>query len=238
VTVVVADAHLGPTPQPRTDSFHRFLAAVPDIGDHLLINGDLFEFWFEYRHVIPRSCFGTLAALLRLRQTGIAITVTGGNHDRWGAGFWENEIGARFHRTHARMELAGWKAWVAHGDGRVELESGSRMLHAITRHPFTERLFRMVHPDLGFGLVHHMSRRLNARRDPELIAAAAQSQARFARNFLLRNSDVDLVVMGHTHRAVLQPVAQRRWYLNPGAWCEGMSYALVSTAGPELKTFA
>ncbi|UCG86876.1 MAG: UDP-2,3-diacylglucosamine diphosphatase [Gemmatimonadota bacterium] len=237
VTVAVADAHLGPASGELRESFHRFLATVPDIGDHLLINGDLFDFWFEYRHVIPRSCFATLAALSGLRQSGIAITVTGGNHDRWGAGFWENELGARFHRSHARMQLAGWNAWVAHGDGIVELEPRSRALHAITRHPLTERLFRMVHPDLGFGLVNRMSQRLTVRRNPELIAAAARSQAQFARDLLEQNSDLDLVVMGHTHRAVLDPVAERRWYVNPGAWCEGKRYALISAAGPELKTF-
>lgn len=238
VTVVVADAHLGPAPQARGESFHRFLAAVPDMGDHLLINGDLFEFWFEYRHVIPRFCFGTLTALHRLRQAGVAITVTGGNHDRWGAGFWENELGAQFHRRHVRMQLSGWNAWVAHGDGIVEPAAASRVLHAITGHPLTERLFRLLHPDLGLGLVHRMSRRLNTSRDPELIAAAAQSQAAFARELLRKNCELDLVVMGHTHRPVLLPVAEHRWYVNSGAWCEGMNYALISRAGPELKTFA
>jgi UDP-2,3-diacylglucosamine hydrolase len=237
VTVVVSDAHLGPAPGGARDSFHRFLAAVPDMGDHLLINGDLFDFWFEYRHVIPRSCFPTLAALARLRQADVALTVTGGNHDRWGAGFWENELGARFHRRHARMELAGWKAWVAHGDGIMDPEPGSRVLHAITRHPLTERLFRLLHPDLGYGLVNRLSRRWAERRDPQVVAAAAELQARFARDLLSQHSDVDLVVLGHTHRAVVEPFAEHRWYVNSGAWCDGMSYAVISTEGPELRTF-
>ena len=237
VTVVVSDAHIGQVPKAVVESFHRFLAAVPDLGDHLLINGDLFEFWFEYHHVIPRLCFPTLAALAQLRSAGIAITLTGGNHDRWGVGFWENELGARFYPMHAELELAGWRTWVSHGDGMGEIKSGSRLLHSVTRHPLTERLFRLIHPDLGFALVRRMSNQLARRRSTELIDQHAMAQADFARDLLQKDPDLDLVVMGHTHRATLEPVAQRRWYLNPGAWCDGNGFALISEKGPELKTF-
>ena len=237
VAVVVSDAHLSHAADGARNSFHRFLQTVPDLGAHLLINGDLFDFWFEYHHVIPRCCFPTLALLSEIRRAGVAITVTGGNHDRWGLGFWESEMGATFVRSETTLELAGWHAWVTHGDGIAELESRARWAHAVTRHPLTERLFRLIHPDFGFGLVHKMSAYLEAHRDPELINRAAAAQARFAQAKLSERPELDLVVMGHTHRAELQPAGENRWYLNPGGWVDGGNYAVISRDGPELRRF-
>jgi UDP-2,3-diacylglucosamine hydrolase len=236
-TIVVSDAHLGQQADRTRDSFHRFLRAVPDLGDHLLINGDLFEFWFEYRQVIPRSAFATLSVLAEVREKGVRLTVMGGNHDRWGLGFWSDELGAEFHSGHARMELSGWQTWVAHGDGFSELDSKGKILHRITRHKLTAAAFRLIHPDLAFGLVTRMSSRLAARNSEDLAARAAAAQAEFARNILDREPKVDLVILGHTHRPALESIDDGRWYLNPGAWMEGHRYAVVTTDGPELKTF-
>jgi len=237
-TVVVSDAHLGQVPETVRDRFHRFLQAVPEIGDHLLINGDLFDFWFEYRSVIPRAYFKTLVAISRLRERGVRVTLTGGNHDRWGSTFWNNELGAEFVRGSTRTELAGWKAWVGHGDGLAELTSSSRITHAVCSHPITARLFRLLHPDLGIGLARRFSRFTCARRDrPEAVARAAEAQAGYARRLLAEQPDLDLIVMGHTHKAALESVSPHRWYLNPGAWMDGCKYAVITREGPELAAF-
>ncbi len=84
--MIVSDVHLGHAPPEVADAFRRFLERVPDLGEHLIVNGDLFEFWFEYREVIPKRAFPTLEALGRVRRAGVQLTVTGGNHDRWGGG--------------------------------------------------------------------------------------------------------------------------------------------------------
>jgi UDP-2,3-diacylglucosamine hydrolase len=234
----VSDAHLGQVPESVSDSFHRFLEAVPDIGDHLLINGDLFDFWFEYRSVIPRAYFNTLVAISRLRERGVHVTLTGGNHDRWGSSFWNTELGAEFVRGSIRTELAGWKAWIVHGDGLAELDRSGSITHAVCSHPVTAGLFRLLHPDLGIALARRFSRFTCARRDrPETVARAAEAQARYARKLLAERPDLDLVVMGHTHKAALESVAPRRWYLNPGAWMDGCKYAVIKREGPELAAF-
>ncbi len=236
-TVVVSDAHLGQRGNRTGEAFHSFLRIVPELGDHLLINGDLFEFWFEYRHVIPRSAFATLAILSEVRDKGVRLTVTGGNHDRWGLDFWSNELGAEFHRGHARVELSGWQTWVAHGDGVSELDASARILHRITSNRLTATTFRLIHPDLAFGLVKRMSNRLAARDRGDLPARAAAAQAEFARSILDRDPDLDLVILGHTHYPALESIDARRWYFNPGAWMEGYRYGIVTPEGPELKTW-
>lgn len=234
--VIVSDAHLGPSTPPET--FLRFLAGVPDLGGHLVVNGDLFDFWFEYGTVIPRRAFPVLSALAALTRAGIRLTVTGGNHDRWGGAFWRDELGAAFHPERARLELAGWRCVVLHGDGMNETHRAARVMHAVTRWPATAAAFRWLHPDLGLRLVDALSGRLARRtRDGAVLDRAAAAQAAWARGFLAREPEVDVLVMGHTHRAVLEPIAPSRWYLNPGAWCEGMGYAMLTEDGPVLRTF-
>ena len=109
--VVVADAHLGQVPPTVAAAFHDFLDCVPQLGDHLLINGDLFDFWFEYQAVIPRKHFPTVAKLQALRAKGIPITFVGGNHDRWGGNFLTEDLGITFY--------AGKRSWSWRDDGRL-----------------------------------------------------------------------------------------------------------------------
>lgn len=235
---MVSDAHLGDASADAGRAFHRFLETVPDMGDHLLINGDLFEFWFAYRSVIPKTGFPTLAALAALRKAGVDLTVTGGNHDRWGAGFWSDELDATFHRGAVELDLAGWRAWVAHGDGKVELDVTGRVLHGVTAHPITAKAFHWIHPDVAFWLVRRMSRYLAARRkDEAVVSRAATAQAAFAKTMLEERPELNLAVLGHTHYPALHTVGENRWYLNPGAWIEGYRYAVITADGPELRTF-
>jgi UDP-2,3-diacylglucosamine hydrolase len=235
---VVQDAHLGAAPVSVAEALHQFVDRIPRPGDHLVINGDLFEFWFEYGSVVPREAFPTLAKLAALRDRGVRLTVTGGNHDRWTRGFWERELGAAFAPDRVELRLAGWRALVAHGDGLAETEIRARLLHAVTRHPLTAAAFRWVHPDLGRALVKRLSGvlagRPPSRREREQAAAA---QERWARALLASRPDLDLVILGHTHEPVLRQVADTRWYVNPGSWIEGLWYAEVTSDGPVLRTF-
>jgi UDP-2,3-diacylglucosamine hydrolase len=237
--VIVSDAHLGSTPSDLADSLHRFLDRVPDLGDHLVINGDLFEFWFEYRQVIPRGAFPTLERLSRVRRAGVALTLTGGNHDRWGGEFWRQELDAAFHPHGAELGLAGYATWLSHGDGVSDRLWSARALNAITRYRATVGLFRMLHPDLGMRVVQRLSPYLAGKRmDAAARRRAADLQERHALGILARRGDLELVVLGHTHYPRLVEVGEGRWYLNPGAWCEGRRYAILGAQGPQLAVFA
>jgi UDP-2,3-diacylglucosamine hydrolase len=236
--LVVSDAHIGYAPRESTDRFHGFLEVVPELAGHLVINGDLFEFWFEYRSVIPRAAYPTLEALGTLRSTGTRITMIGGNHDRWGGEFWRDELGAEFFPHSAELDLAGFNALVRHGDGVAESQRSSRVLRAVVGHSITPRLFRWIHPDLGIGLVGKMSPYLAGKeRDPASVDRAARQQREQAEALLGNSPDLSLVVFGHTHRSQLVEVGQRRWFLNPGAWVEDHCYARITPDGPTLERF-
>ena len=116
--VVVQDAHLGACPAAAEEAFFDFLDEVPTLGDALLINGDLYDFFFAWKRVIPRQAFRCAAALEQLRQR-VPIVMTGGNHDRWGGTFW-NDIDIRFAPLEMTFEVGYRKALAIHGDGITE----------------------------------------------------------------------------------------------------------------------
>jgi UDP-2,3-diacylglucosamine hydrolase len=237
--VVVGDAHLGSADPGDEAAFREFLDSVPALGTRLLITGDLFDFWFEYRSVIPRRSFRTVAHLAVLAERGVEVQLFGGNHDRWGGTFWAKDLGISFHPDGADLTLAGRRAHIAHGDGLSEHRLGSKFLHRLTRNPITIGLFRAIHPDLGFWLAARLSDSLaEGNKSPEAVDAAAAAQERYARALLDRRPELGLVVLAHTHRPRLIEHQPGRFYLNAGQWMKERCYAVVTEAGIELRRWA
>ena len=235
----MADAHLGQVPPAVGSAFHAFLDEIPRPGDHLVLMGDLFDFWFEYQSVIPRKHFATAAKLQEVRARGVPITFVGGNHDRWGGSFFTRDIGIAFFGGEAEIDLAGQRAFLAHGDGLTEQHWSGNVMHRFTRHPLTVAVFRVLHPTIGFWIADLFSRHLaDNTKDRAVLDRAAAAQRRWAADFLARRPDVGLVIMAHTHRPVVDRQADGRSYLNPGAFLDGGRYAVITQEGVvELKQF-
>jgi UDP-2,3-diacylglucosamine hydrolase len=237
--IVVADAHLGQVPRAVTDAFHAFLDAVPQPGDQLLINGDLFDFWFEYGTVVPRRHLDTLLKVRTLVERGIAVTFLGGNHDRWGGDFLRHDIGVAYSAGAAELELAGRRAYVVHGDGLTEQHWSGAFTHWLLRQPGTVAAFRLLHPALGLWIADRLSSTLaDNTKDAAMLDRVEAAQAEYALAVLARRVDLSLVVMAHTHRARLETLPDGRAYLNPGAFLDGGRYAVVGPAEITLCTFA
>jgi UDP-2,3-diacylglucosamine hydrolase len=236
--VVVSDAHLGVAPPDVEEALLSFLDAVPTLGDCLLVNGDLFDFWFSYARVIPRRGFHVAAALARLRRR-MPIVMVGGNHDRWGGNFWEQDVGVRFDPHRLTFEVGRRRVAAIHGDGLVEPGLRANLLHRAINHPATAVVYRAIHPEIGLRLVDYLSPRLGDHSgDPKRMAEAASRQLGWATALLGAEPDLGLVVMGHTHHAALSEPAAGRQYLNPGAWFDGFRYAVATERGAELRRFS
>lgn len=235
--VIVSDAHLGAAPPATEEALEAFLEAVPGLGEALLVNGDLFDFWFVYRHAIPRRGARVLALLGALARK-LPVFMTGGNHDRWGDSFWDRDLGIRFSAGELRFEVGPLRVLALHGDGVTEVHWKARLLHRVTRHPVTVGAYRFLHPDFGIWLVNRLSGPLaDHTRDPAVLDRAAELQRAWAGRRLEQDPGLGLLVMGHTHRPALVEVAPGRRYLNPGAWVDGQCYAVATTEGVELKRF-
>jgi len=237
--IVVADAHLGQVPAAVSSAFHAFLDEIPRPGDHLVLMGDLFDFWFEYPSVIPRKHFATVAKLRDVRARGIPITFVGGNHDRWGGTFFTRDLGIAFFGGEAEIDLGGQHAFLAHGDGLTEQHWSAKVMHGFTRHPITVAVFRILHPTIGFWIADLFSRHLaDNTKDYAVLDRAAAAQRGWAADFLRRRPDIGLVIMAHTHRPVVDRQADGRTYVNPGAFLDGGRYAVITKeGGAELKQF-
>jgi UDP-2,3-diacylglucosamine hydrolase len=230
--VIVSDAHLGATPPDIEEAMLAFLETVPSLGDALLVNGDLFDFWFEYRRVIPRTGFRVAAALAALRKR-VPIVMIGGNHDRWGGDFWRRDLDIGFFPFQTRQVLA------VHGDGLTEQHWSATLMHRLTSNRFIVGTFRALHPSVGFWLADRMSHNLgNSTREQAVLDRAALRQREWAEQRLREKPEVGLVVMGHTHRPAITEPEPGRQYLNSGAWLDGFCYAVATERGAELKRFA
>ena len=235
--VIVSDAHLGVAPPGIEEGLLDFFDAVPSLGDCLLINGDLFDFWFTYSRVIPRRGFHVAAALARLRRR-LPIVMVGGNHDRWDRDFWERDLNLSFSPHRATFKIGSRTVTAVHGDGLAEPRWQAKLIHRIIQHPVTAAAYRVLHPDLGLRMVDLLSPVLGDHTvDEAKLTRAAARQREWAERLLAADTGVGLLVMGHTHRAVLEEPAAGRQYLNPGAWFDGFRYAVATETGAALCTF-
>jgi UDP-2,3-diacylglucosamine hydrolase len=235
--VVVSDAHLGVAPPRVEEALLEFLRACPALGDCLLVNGDLFDFWFTYSRVIPRRGFHVAAELALLRRR-MPIVMVGGNHDRWDRHFWERDLGLEFHPLRASFQVGSRTVTAVHGDGLTEAGWQAKLIHRLIQHPATAAIYRLLHPDLGFRLVDLLSPALGDHtHDETSLARAAERQRVWAHQLLSQQPEVGLVIMGHTHRPLIANLDQGRQYLNPGAWFDGFRYAVATESGAELRVF-
>jgi len=235
--LVVADAHLGRGRPELEESFLDFLDKAPELGDSLLVNGDLFDFWFSYGRVIPREGFAVAAALGSLRKR-MPVVVTGGNHDRWGDSFWQEELNIAFAPLETTLTIGRRDFLAIHGDGVTEEHWSADLMHRITRHPATIALWRSLHPDVGFWIVDKVSKGLGYTvRDPSILDRVAVRQLGWATRRLEKEPDLAGIIMGHTHHAALEEPFPGRFYLNPGAWMDGCRYAVVREDGATLETY-
>jgi UDP-2,3-diacylglucosamine hydrolase len=234
---VVSDIHLGGVPERTERAFRRFLREAAPSAAEILINGDLFDFWFEYRTVIHARHYRVLAALAELRESGVTIRFVGGNHDAWGGSFLRDEVGIELLPDRAELLLADLRTLVVHGDGLGRGDLGYRVLKKVLRHPLSAKAFRMLHPDLGSGLARLVSTTESKHGTPELanIERAAALRA-WAGEQLRTRPDLDLVVAGHTHTPLLEEVSPGRYYVNTGDWINHFSFLVLSPGeAPELR---
>jgi UDP-2,3-diacylglucosamine hydrolase len=227
---IFSDAHLGADSAGcearKAANIQALFEKVKDDGDRLVILGDLFDFWFEYKYAIPKEHHQVLFMLTDLKRRGITIDYVSGNHDFWMDDFFTTQIGIQVHRDYYNLEYEGRKIHLIHGDGLAQADRGYRLLKRIFRNRFNIWLYRKLPPDWAIPLakkVSGSSRRYTSRRDQNFAAdyeayAAGKLQEGF-----------DIVVIGHLHLPVIKPL-DNGIYVNTGDFIDHFSYAKL-TAG-------
>ena len=222
---VFSDAHLGAAPDAVEASVVEFLRAAAKSARCVIVNGDLFDFWFEWKSVIPRSSFRVLTALADARAAGVEVIWIAGNHDCWGGDILREDVGVEYHVGPWRGDIANWKVLIEHGDGlRGAEDRRYRALRSLLRNPLAVRAFRWIHPDLGTRLAlgsSHASRVHRARDGGAGLRNVAM-------NLLQQDASLDLVIFGHSHVATLERAPGGGAYANPGSWLDGSAFLEIT----------
>jgi UDP-2,3-diacylglucosamine hydrolase len=222
---IISDAHLGFASADVERAVISFLRHVTERGGSIIINGDLFEFWFEWKTVIPRRGFRTLAALADATEAGIPITMIAGNHDCWGGEVLRRDAGVDYRFGPWVGDLAGWHTRIEHGDGlRPQEDRRYRLLRHVLRNSLAIRSFRWLHPDIATRLAtgsSHASRTYSARDGGRGLRDAAARTGDEDRS-------LELIVFGHSHVATLERLPSGVVYANPGSWLDAPTFLKVT----------
>jgi len=231
----VSDAHLGAETPEREERKERSLLSFfdhvqRDEAYRLYILGDLFDFWFEYRHVIPNRHHRVLFKLRQLVDSGLQVHYVTGNHDLWLGPFLETEMGVKLFRRPVELQSDLKRLYLAHGDGLSRKDTGYRILKGILQNPVNIALYRLLHPDLGIPIARWVSKKSRQHTsqkdygdDSEYVEFAC---ARFDEGF-------DIVLLAHTHRPMVVHAGDK-CFMNLGAWMVSRTFAVLDQGRLEL----
>lgn len=196
----ISDCHLGGGPREaakaRQQRLVSFLEQEAIRARSLYMLGDIFDFWFEYRQAVPRRHFHVISTLRQLGRAGVDLHFIGGNHDWWAGSFLRDEIGCEVHYKPVEMVIQNRRLLLAHGDGMTARERGYRALRAVLRNPVTIGAYRLLHPDLGFGIADLVSKFSRATNDESQFDAERLCND-LAEPFFA--AGVEAVLIGHYH---------------------------------------
>ncbi|RMD89432.1 MAG: UDP-2,3-diacylglucosamine diphosphatase [Calditrichaeota bacterium] len=217
----ISDAHLGSEAKDKElakiELLLNFLDFVRQQADILYIVGDLFDFWFEYRHAIPKTSLKILAKLFQLVEKGVQVRYFAGNHDLWLGNFLQQELGIKIYHEPLDVIHNGLKFYIAHGDGLAKGDRGYRFLKRIFKNRLNIFLYRWLHPDVGVPLAKFFSNRSRTKGENPFD----EDYWNLATSLLGKGYDV--VIFGHTHKPLFKRI-DGRYYINLGDWIENFTY--------------
>ena len=247
-TFFISDAHLGSraTQNPLEQEKHlcRFLDEIKPQAESLYMLGDIFDFWFEYRNVVPKGFTRLLGKLSELTDAGIAVHFFTGNHDIWCKNYLTKECGVIMHYEPEVVEIEGKTFFLAHGDGLGDKSRSFKFLRGIFHNPFCQWLFRWLHPDLGlpFGLnwaknsrIKHMQGGTEA--DPPYMGENHEPLVLFAKQYIKEKPETNYLIFGHRHIELDLMLTRQNRLLILGDWITQFTYAEFSDGELTLKNF-
>lgn len=203
----LSDAHLGslaiPHRRMQERRLVRFLDEIKDKAEAVYLLGDMFDFWYEYKEVVPKGYTRFLGKLSELTDNGVEVHYFTGNHDIWAYGYLEEECGVILHRKPVTVELHGKTFYLAHGDGLGDPDPKFKFIRSIFHSPVCQFLFSWMHPDFGmkFGLNWAKNSRLKRPdgKEPPYYGEDKEYLVLYAKEYLREHPDIDFFLFGHRH---------------------------------------
>ena len=236
-TYFISGIHLGlgsrKEEKAKEDRLLAFLRSILPLTEQLFILGDLFDFWFEYKTVIPKGFHRTLTVLQDFTERDIPVHYLAGNHDYWMGDYFRTELGVQLHLDPFDVVADGKRIHMHHGDGLAGNDLGYRLIKPILRNRINIKLYRWLHPDIGVPLARGSSRTsreyTSDKKFGEDKGMIEYAEGRIA-------GGADMVVMGHRHRPYMKPLGEGV-YVNLGDWISCNSYGALESGTMNLYTW-
>ena len=239
----LSDFHLGApdaaSSLQREKQVVKFLDEIKHDAHEIFLVGDMFDFWYEYRRVIPKGYTRLLGKLAELSDAGIPMHFFVGNHDMWMKDYFLKELNIPVYFEPKEFERSGKKFLIGHGDGLGPGDKGYKFLKKIFRNPLCKWLFGILPPYLGMGLANYLSRRSRAQTgvSEEVFLGEDKEWLLIYSKEVLKEKNFDFFVFGHRHLAIDFRLSDNSRYINLGDWIHYYTYAVFDGNKLELKSF-
>ncbi|MFL2625690.1 MAG: UDP-2,3-diacylglucosamine diphosphatase, partial [Flavobacteriaceae bacterium] len=222
--------------KPREEKFVAWLDDIKKDAEVLFILGDLFDFWFEYKHVIPKGFTRVLGKLAELSDQGIKIHFFVGNHDMWMRGYFEEELNIKVYQKPEQFKLNNKTFFIGHGDGLGPNDKGYKRLKKVFTNSFFNWLYRWLHPDFGVRFAQYLSLKnklISGDEDLKFMGNDNEWLTQYAHR-KLKDKHFDYFVFGHRHLPLEVPLNSKSTYFNLGDWITHFTYGVFD--GKILKS--
>lgn len=215
-------------------------------ADEIFLMGDIFDFWFEYKYVVPKGYVRLLGKIAEITDKGIPVHIFRGNHDIWAFDYLSKELNVTLHRKPIIREFYGRKFFLAHGDGLGPGDTGYKLLKKVFEFKPNQFLFRWLHPDIGsrMGLYFSKQSRLaniakyeKEQNEESSIELEDEMLMHYAKRKAVDNPDIDYFIFGHRHLPIHEKVRDSAEILILGDWLSYFAYGVFEDSKMSLKYF-
>ena len=223
----------------REKHFVSWLEEVRKDAAAIYLLGDLFDFWIEYKTVVPKGFVRLLGKLAELSDSGIPITFFTGNHDLWMRDYFQKELNITVHRQPITLTIGTTRFLIGHGDGLGPGDKGYKLMKKLFTNPFSQWLFRWLHPDLGVRLGQYLSKKnklISGEEDVKFLGEDKEWLVTYSQK-KLKEEHFDYFVFGHRHLPLEIELNQNSKYINLGDWITHNTYAVFDGTTLNLKTW-
>ncbi len=223
----ISDAHLGISLKKydqREQCLFSFFNEIKEKASHLIIVGDLFDFWIEYTHAIRPVYFPVLHELKKLIDAGVEVHYLAGNHDFALGPFLHDALGVVLHSREMTTTLQGKRLYIHHGDGVIPSQRGYRFWRTLLRSPLNQRVYKWLHPNWGIPLANFFSKSSRFFRFSKMTDQRRREYRAEAKKIL--DTGYDMVLFAHTHNAELCYL-EGKVFCNTGEWLRRYTYATL-----------
>ena len=218
----------------------KWLDEIKADAEEIYLMGDMFDFWYEYRHTAPKGFIRFLGKLAEIADSGIPITLFTGNHDMWMFEYLPKEIGVTIYREPIERTFNGKKFFLGHGDGLGPGDHGYKFIKKVFANKVCQWLFARLHPNFGMGMAHywsHKSRSSNGGENEEKFVGIEHEWLAIYAKEVLQKQHYDYFIFGHRHLPLNLQLTEKSVYINLGEWVMYNSYAVFDGKELQLKYY-